>query len=261
MGTCTRATRGGGRPGHSRTARTLPIPLLVETTTRTIALPQPAARRFDPWLAAALTLLVAVAAWTMAPLASGATGPIGSDTRFELEVPIATSVTPGWTTGDVSVRLPNASAPGELYDATSPGWKMSTNWINGYEVRVRSTTTPAMRGANAVDGKGARSSFADYKTANCPCPWSGAGFQRAIFGYSVSVSSNAATPLDAAKWGTPSARKWRGFDTSSYRAYSTAGGTGEYTMSIHLRSMIPDGAVQLEGSYRAGVVVSAHPLT
>lgn len=234
----------------------------METTTRTLVLPRPPSRRFDPWLVGALTLLAAVAVWTMAPLATGAsTGPLTSDTRIEVEVPVSTSVTPGWTTGDSSVRLPNASVPGEVYDVTSPGWKMSTNWANGYEVRVRSTTDPAMRGANAVDGRGARSSFADYKTAAaCPCPWSGSGFEKAIFGYSVSVTSNAAAPLDTAKWGTSSARKWRGFDTSSYRAYSTAGGAGEYTMSIHLRSMIPEGAVQLEGSYRAGVVVSAHPL-
>jgi hypothetical protein len=233
----------------------------VTPQSRTRALPAPAARRFDPWLCGALALLAAVALWTMAPLATGASiAPVQSDTRIEVEVPIATSVTPGWTTGDSSVRLPDLSIPGQTRDVSSDGWKMSTNWTNGYEVRIRATTDPALRGANAVDGKGARSSFDDYKTTNCPCGWSGSGFTKGIFGYSVSVDSTGPAALDTAKWGTDTARKWRGFSTDSYRAYSTAGGTGEYTMSIHLRSMIPDGGTQLEGSYRAGIVVSAHPL-
>jgi hypothetical protein len=137
---------------------------------------------------------------------------------------------------------------------------MSTNWANGYEVRIRATTDPALRGANAVDGTGARSTFEDYKTTNCPCGWSGSGYAKGIFGYSVSVDSAGPTALDTSKWGSDSARKWRGFTTNSYRAYSTAGGTGEYTMDIHFRSMIPEGGTQLEGSYRAGIVVSAHPL-
>jgi hypothetical protein len=213
-------------------------------------------------LLGALALLAAVAMWTMAPLATSAViPPVTSDARIEVTVPVATSVTPGWTSGDTSVRLPDLSIPGEAKDVSSPGWKMSTNWTNGYEVRIRSTTDPALRGANAVDGKGARSSFDDFKTAaSCPCPWSGGGFEKAIFGSSVSVDSSGPAALDTAKWGTTNARKWRGFSTTSYRAYSTAGGTGEYTMSIHLRSMIPTGGTQLEGSYRAGVVVSAHPL-
>lgn len=218
-------------------------------------------RRVDPWLAAVLTLLAAAATWTAAPLASGALGPLTSDTRIELEVPITTSVTPGWEVGDASVRLPNITMPGEARDVTSRGWKMSTNWVNGYEVRVRATTNPALRGLNAVDGNGAKASFEDYRTTACPCPWSDADYSRGIFGYSVSVaSSGGAAALGTAKWGTASARKWRGFTTGPYRAYSTAGGTGDYTMSLHLRSMIPDTGVQPEGSYRAGIVVSAHPL-
>jgi hypothetical protein len=174
---------------------------------------------------------------------------------------VATSVTPGWTTGDASVRLPNISLPGEARDITSAGWGMSTNYANGYEVRIRATTDPAMRGANSVDGKGARASFADYTTSGCPCPWKVDTFNQGVFGYSVSVdSSTGSTVLDADKWGTDRARKWRGFTRSSYRAYSTAGGTGQYTMSVHLRSEVPDGATQLAGSYRASMVVSAHPL-
>jgi hypothetical protein len=207
----------------------------------------------------AIALLVGVATWLMAPLATGATSAT-SDTRIELDVPVSTSVTPGWTTGDSQVRLANLTIPGEAHDVTSAGWKMSTNWANGYEVRIRATTDPALRGANSVDGKGAKASFLDYKTTNCPCSWSGSGYSQGIFGYSVSVASTGPAALDVSQWGTPTARKWRGFSRDSYRAYSTPGGTGDYTMSVHLRSMIPDGAVQVQGSYRAGFVVSAHPL-
>ena len=217
--------------------------------------------RFDPWLAAVIAVLAAIAIWLAAPMATGAIPDVASDTRIELTVPVATSVTPGWVTGDNAVRLPNASVPGEPSDVTSAGWKMSTNWVKGYEVRIRATTDPALRGSNSVDGSGARSSFADFTTGGCPCPWTGSGFSRGVFGYSVSVTaSNGAAVLDADKWGTSSNRKWRGFSRESYRAYSTAGGEAQYTMSIHLRSMIPEGQTQLAGSYRAGMVVSAHPL-
>ena len=240
----------------------MPIALIVEPQSRTLALPAPKIRRFDPVLLGALALLAAVALWTMAPLATSAVIPsVTSDTRIEVEVPVATSVTPGWTSGDTSVRLPDLSIPGESKDVTSPGWKMSTNWTNGYEVRIRATTDPALRGANAVDNKGARSSFEDYKTtATCPCAWSGSGYTKGIFGYSASVASEGPAALDTTKWGTSTARKWRGFTTTGFPVYSTSGGTGEYTMSIHLRSMIPEGGTQLEGSYRARVVVSAHPI-
>jgi hypothetical protein len=211
-------------------------------------------------LACGLTLLVGVAAWTMAPFAIGALAPASSSARIELEVPVSTSVTPGWQTGDAQVRLPNATLPGETRDVTSAGWRMSTNWSNGYEVRVRSTTDPALRGVNSVDGLGAKASYKDYKTTNCPCGWSGSGYDQGIFGYSISVASAGPEALDTAKWGTSTSRKWRGFSKDSYRAYSTPGGTGDYTMSVHLRSMIPEGAAVVQGSYRAGFVVSAHPL-
>jgi hypothetical protein len=218
--------------------------------------------RIDPWLLAVAAAIVAIVAWTAAPLATGAIAPASSDTRIQLTVPVATSVTPGWTSGDTNVRIPNLSVPGEAHDVTSAGWRMSTNWTKGYEVRIRATTDPALRGSNAVDGAGARSSFADYTTGTCPCAWSGKGFDRGVFGYSVAVTaSGGGTVLDADKWGRGSARRWRGLTRDSYRAYSTSGGSGSYTMSIMLRSMIPDGATQLEGSYRAGLVVSAHPLS
>lgn len=239
----------------------MPIEATVDCIAITRVRKRPLRERIDPWFLALSAIVVAVVAWTTAPLATGAIAPVQSDLRIELEVPIATSVTPGWTSGDRDVSLPDLSIPGEARDVTSAGWKMSTNWVNGYEVRIRATTDPALRGANSVDGQGARSSFADFTTKDCPCTWSTKGFERGVFGYSASVTSTTgATVLDADKWGSSANRKWRGFTRNSYPVYSTAGGTGQYAMSIHLRSMIPDGETQLEGSYRAGFVLSAHPL-
>lgn len=240
----------------------MPIRTTVNCNAITRVRMRPRRARLDPWLLSALVAVAAVCAWSMVPFASGALAPQDSDTTIAVDVPVSVSVTPGWVTGDSEVRLPNLSLPGDPNDVTSAGWRMSTNYVNGYEVRIRATTDPALRGNNAVDGAGAQSSFADFTTGNCPCPWTGSGFDRGVFGYSVSVTATkGAQVLDVAKWGTDRARKWRGFDRAAYRAYSTAGGTAQYTMSIHLRSMIPDGATQLEGSYRAGMVVSAHPLS
>jgi hypothetical protein len=208
-------------------------------------------------------MLVLVAVWSAAPLATGAIAPVTTDTRINVDVPLATSVTPGFERGTANVDVPNLSIPGEPRDATSAGWRMTTNWVNGYEVRLRATTDPALRGQNVVDQVGAASSFADYSTASgCPCSWSGADYTRGVFGYSVSVTPNAGSAplLDTAKWGTSTSRKWRGFSKSSYRAYSTAAGAGTYNMTIHFRTMIPNGTTQLAGAYRSSVIASAHPL-
>lgn len=240
----------------------MPIPLPVARPTLTPALNSRSRRRIDPWIVLALGLLVAVTTWTMAPLATGAIGSDSSDTTIQVEVPITTSVTPGWQAGTARLRLPNISIPGKVHDVTSRGWRLSTNWVNGYEVRIRATSDPALRGTNAVDGDAARASFQDFHTKReCPCPWAGTGFDQGVYGYSVSVrSSSGEAASDASKWGDARARRWRGFSRTPYRAYATSGGTGEYSMSIHLRSMIPQGASQPQGSYRSGLVVSAHPL-
>lgn len=200
--------------------------------------------------------------WTMAPLATGAISPAQDDLRIEVDVPVTTSVTPGWTTGETSIRMPNLTIAGEVRDVSSTGWRMSTNWVNGYQVKVRTTTEPALRGVNAVDGAGARASFADYATKDCPCPWNMSSFQRGVFGYSATVAhSSGLAATDTAKWGTSANRRWRGFTQEAYPIYATPGGQGQYAMSIHLRTMIPDGAVQPAGSYRASFIVSAHPLS
>lgn len=220
-------------------------------------------RRVDPVLFAVTFVVVAIVGWSCLPLATGAgPAPVNSGARVDLEVPITTSVTPGWQSGDTSVRLDDLVVPGKTTDASSTGWRLTTNWPNGYEVRVRSTSDPALRGSNSVDGAAARDSFADFSTAAaCPCPWSTDSAKKGVFGYSVSVSTaNGAAAKDGARWGTNQGRKWRGFSRGSYRAFSTPGGAGTYLMTLHLRSEIPDGMAQVEGSYRASVVVSTHPM-
>ncbi|MCW2972900.1 MAG: hypothetical protein JWN72_1173 [Thermoleophilia bacterium] len=219
-------------------------------------------RRIDPVLASALVLLAALAAWIGAPMATGtAIAPASGNLNLRLDVPVATSVTPGLTAGDTSVRLPKLALPGDPQDATSTGWKLSTNWANGYEVRIRSTSNPALRGVNAVDGSGAPDAFADFSTdADCPCPWSTTGSTKGVFGYSASVTGNGATVAGATKWGTSAARKWRGLNKSSYQLFSTTGGTNQYGLSLVFRSEIPQTAPQAAGSYRASFVISVSPL-
>lgn len=206
-----------------------------------------------------MVVLAAVVSWTMAPLATGAITPETATTRVDVEVPVTTTVTPGWQIGDDTVTLPKLTIPGETNDITSAGWRTSTNWVEGYEIRIRATTDPALRGSNAVDGSGARSFFADYKASGCPCPWSLTGYTHGVFGYSASVTAVSGSAAEASKWGTAKARKWRGFTEDPYLVYSTPGGSGLYAMTVLMRSEIPDGAVQAEGSYRAGLIVSAHP--
>lgn len=207
-----------------------------------------------------MLLLLGVAAWTMAPLATSAIAPVASSTRIQVEVPATASMTPGWTVGESEIELPAISVPGEAQDGTSSGWGVSSNWQNGYDVKVRATTDPALRGSNAVDGSGARSSFQDFRTAGCPCPWTTEGFTRGVFGYSVAVkASQGGTASGVSRWGSNRARLWRGFTRAPYLAYTTAGGTGSYEMTLYLRTMVPEDAAQMEGSYRAGLVVSAHP--
>jgi hypothetical protein len=187
---------------------------------------------------------------------------VSSGARVNLDVPVTLSMTPGWKTGDTSVRLEDLTTPGVTVDASSAGWRLTTNYPNGYEVRIRSTSDPALRGTNAVDGNAAPDSFADFSTAAaCPCPWKNDTAKKGVFGYSVAVSNTDGAPAsDSSRWGTSAARKWRGFSKESYRAYSTVGGAGTYNMTLLLRSEVPSDAVQVEGSYRASVVVSTHPL-
>ena len=216
----------------------------------------------DPWITAGMALLALLAVWSASPIATGAPS-VSSDLRIDLSVPVSTSVTPGWTSGDDTVRLANLRVPGDSANVSSGGWRMTTNWEHGYEVRLRSTTDPAMRGRNAVDGNAASDSFADFSTApDCPCPWTTSGYTRGVFGYSVSVdtATGSPAPLETSRWLRDGSRLWRGLGPTSFRAYSTAGGAGDYTMTMHFRSAIPRAGSQREGSYRANVIASAHPL-
>lgn len=218
--------------------------------------------RVDPVLLLVVVIFVALGCWIAAPGAIGAGETTSASTLLNLKVPITTAVLPGWTPGDTSIVMPNLSIPSETKDATSAGWVMSTNWENGYEVRIRSTTDPAMKGANAVDGRGTTDTFADFSTGTaCPCEWTGSGFSKGVFGYSASISASSGDPaLDTTQWGTPANRRWRGLDDASYRVYSTPGGEGQYRMTLYFRSMIPQGATQAAGSYRTTAIVSVHPL-
>lgn len=218
--------------------------------------------RVDPILAIIIVALCAVGGWIAAPMAAGAGETTSANALIDLKVPVTTAVLPGWQPGNTSVTMPSLSIPGEAKDAQSAGWVMSTNWENGYEVRIRSTTSPAMRGANAVDGRGASDSMQDFSTSTaCPCPWSGSGYSKAVFGYSASVVASSGPPAqDTSQWGNTTNRRWRGLDDASYRLYSTPGGEGQYRMTLYFRSMIPDGATQSTGSYRTTAIVSVHPI-
>ncbi|MCW2949127.1 MAG: hypothetical protein JWN41_140 [Thermoleophilia bacterium] len=211
-------------------------------------------------LAGALLVLAAVASWIGAPISTGAITPVNNKLAVHLDVPVQMSVTPGLTAGDTSVRLPMLTLPGDPQDVTSGGWKLSTNWVNGYEVRIRSTSDPAMRGQNAVDGSAAQDSFADFSTANaCPCAWSTENATKGTFGYSAAISGGDGTLANAAQWGAPGARKWRGLDRASYQLFATTGGTNQYPFSLLFRSQIPMTATQTAGSYRASFIVAVAP--
>lgn len=217
-------------------------------------------RDVDPLFAAGIGLLVAFTMWAAAPLATGATSQT-SDTTINLSVPSATAVVPGLTAGDTAVEMPAQSLPGEAKTATSSGWRISTSWANGYQVTIRATSDPALRGDNSTDRERARSSFADHAAGACPCPWTAEG-NRGVFGYSVEVSADVGpAPLDADKWAGPDLR-WRGFTNGAdgYEVFRTPGGTGQYAMNLKFRTEIPEGAVQTAGTYRSNIILGIVPL-
>ena len=238
----------------------LPIPVPMETVCTAVAA-RPRPRRIDPPLVAAVVLLLGLVAWIAAPAATGATTQT-SDLQIDLEVPNMVAVTPGWTSGDRTVQLGTIAIPGTQRTASSGGWQMATNWANGYEVSLRSTTAPALRGANAVDGRGAKDSFVDFSTAAaCPCGWTTGSATRGVFGFSAQVNSVAGPPAgDTAKWGTASSLRWRGMGRTSYRIYTTPGGTGTYDLTLYFRTELPENGVQAEGSYRATGVLAVAPI-
>ena len=117
----------------------------------------PKVRRPDPVISLVVLALACVGTWAFLPLAIGAgPAPVSSGARVNLDVPVTLSMTPGWKTGDTSVRMDDLTTPGVVNDATSTGWRLTTNYPRGYEVRVRSTTEPALRGSNSIDGNAAR---------------------------------------------------------------------------------------------------------
>lgn len=212
----------------------------------------------DRYLQLALVALVAPILWMCVPVAAGSV--TSRDTLVEVDVLPAIAVAPGYRTGKTSVALPVQALPGEDKTASSDGWSVSSTWYGGYGVTIRSATSPALKGANAVDGSGASGdSFADFTTTNCPCPWTASGFDRGVFGYSASVGTTSGVAGEASKWGSSSAKQWRGLTRTEYGIVDS-GGIGEFDLELHFRTQIPSTATQSAGSYRANVIVGIRPL-
>lgn len=213
----------------------------------------------DPWVAVMAAVVTGLCVWMSVPLATGATGSGSTGVGFLVKSSIA--VAPALQRGDSSVRLGDLTGPGQERTVSSDNWVMSTNWSSGYDVLIRSTTDPALRGGNAVDSNGARDAFVDFSTGtSCPCPWTTNGFTRGVFGYSAHVSTRSGpAAVGAGKWGGSGNWKWRGFDDTDYLLYETTGGTGSYDLDLNLRSALPPGAVQTAGSYRASLLLTIRP--
>jgi hypothetical protein len=212
----------------------------------------------DRVMQAAIVVLLLPVLWLSVPVAVGAVS--SRDTLVEVDVLPALAVAPGYRTGKTSVALPVQTLPGEDKTASSDGWNVSSTWYGGYGVTIRSATSPALKGANAVDGAGASGdSFSDFTTSGCPCPWSAAGFDRGVFGYSASVGTKSGVAGEAAKWGSSSAKRWRGLTRTEYGIVDS-GGIGEFDVELHFRTQIPETATQSAGSYRANIIVGIRPL-
>lgn len=213
----------------------------------------------DPALVGAATLLVLLTAWVFIPRAQ-AVQSASTDATLLLGVDTVVAVAPTVSKGDVDVQLSDLTIPGQQRDAESAGWRLATNYPTGYQVKIRSTTNPAMRGANATDGAGADDEFADFSRSGCPCVWTTSGFSKGVFGYSAQVTtSSGGAALDTSKWGSASSRKWRGFDDTAYSLFTTPGGAGAYQLILYLRTALPEESAQTAGSYRANLVISVEP--
>ncbi len=179
--------------------------------------------------------------------------------QIGLTVATSTAVAPGLTSGSTGVRLADLSTPGVPKTEVSSGWKLSTNWSGGYEMKVASSTDPAMKATDAVNSEGEVQNFSDFTTGGCPCDWSTSGFTSGVYGYSADVRTTSGATADGSKWGSSSNRKWRGFTRDSYTVFTTPGGTGAYEMDLYLRTEIPETAAQPAGSYRSTTVISVVP--
>lgn len=215
-------------------------------------------------LALAIIIIAGTLLWSLAP-GAGAVSQSG-DVSLSVSTDRSIAVVPSFTRpgSSASIRLDDLTMPGQRRDASSAGWTLSSNWVLGYTVKIRSATDPAMRGANAIDGKGANDSMKDFYVTGqqCPCSWTTNGVTKAVFGYSAAVDGPS-VGATASKWGTGNStsttRKWRGFRTDDYTLFSTSGGSGSTSVSIMLRSELPEAASQLNGSYRARIELSVRP--
>ncbi len=212
----------------------------------------------DPVCWAIAVIACIVGGWWMNS-ADGWSSTSSGSTNVDVTVLEHVAYTPSFTAGSRAVRLSELSQPGDMATARSGGWKLSSNWSYGYSLTGRATTAPALRGRNATDGNGADGAFADFRRRGCPCLWSTKGFDKGIFGYSVEASRREGTLLDTEKWGGGDSRRWRGFTRTDYQLMK-AGGTGQFSMNLLLRTQIPEQGVQEQGSYRANLVVGVTPV-
>lgn len=208
-------------------------------------------QRFDPIVVLLCAVVVCVFLWGAAPFA-GAVEDSG-DVGIGVDVDPGIALTPPNSAGDTTIKLSDITAPGQQRNASSTGWGLTNaSWFAGYSVTVESVSDPALRGMNAVDGNGAPDSFSDYSTSGSPSTWNISTYTKGVFGYSVSSESDF---VDSAKWGTSSARKFRGFDDTPY-TIASQDYIGDADWDIHFRTELGVDAVQEAGSYRAPIIVS-----
>ena len=204
-------------------------------------------------LAAAWLSVAVAAAWQLTTTSLGASDQ--RDHGVGVVVDDAVAVAPSLRRGQVMTEMPIIRRPGQVRTTESAGWRVTSTWTPGYDMFLRASSNPALRGSNARDGRSAPSTFANHRVNGCPCPWSVSGADRGVFGYTMTGSASF---VDRNTWGTSSNRRWRGMTTTPYRV-AGAGSPGSWDFSLLFRSELPPGLTQPAGSYRANMVLSFVP--
>lgn len=213
--------------------------------------------QLDPVIAAAIIVILAIVGWSALPDAWAVSD--NANTDISLTVDPGVAVVPAFTSGSTALKLADITIPGQQSNASSTGWALTNNsWFPGYAVSVKSVSSPALRGKNAVDGKGVSDSFTDFTVGGCPCTWSTSGIKKGLFGYSVSGSANFVDASSTSGWGPTTALRYRGFTTSDYTV-ATQTGLGAFSWALYVRSELPSEALQQAGSYRAKIIMSIGP--
>lgn len=249
------AYAGHRRHGTLNIQVCLPIHTRVNVRPNTNRDPRAAAARVSRRGRLVVLGLGLVVSALLALASPAGASPAEGDTRVDLDVLPAIAWAPGLTKGATRLTMPQLRNAGQQVTVGSTGWHISSTWPYGYDVLISSTSDPAMAGRNATDGDGSPSAFRNFTIGGCPCPWDIRSFTQGVFGYSVNGTNGL---VDAATWGSPSNRKWRGLTKGKYRIGRT-GGVGEFGMDLHFRSGISNDGTQEAGSYRANVIVSISP--